>query len=107
VVHLAARNPLRIATDRALDQAGCAGSPIALEADEYGLILTSVSRGDGFVCMFEALATEAAQAAGLVTVRLEHPIPALQIRQITRHSARHDLVLNELVETLGRALKTG
>ena len=106
VVHLAARNPLRIATDRALDQAGCAGSPIALEADEYGLILTSVSRGDGFVCMFEALATEAAQAAGLVTVRLEHPIPALQIRQITRHSARHDLVLNELVETLGRALKT-
>jgi DNA-binding transcriptional LysR family regulator len=99
VVHLAPRNPLRIATDRALDQGGCAGSPIALEADEYGLILTSVSRGDGFVCMFEALATEAAQAAGLVIVRLEHPIPALQIRQITRHSARHDLVLNELAPT--------
>lgn len=105
-VHLAPRNPLRIAVDRALEQAGCAGSPVALEADEYGLILTSASRGDGFVCMFEALAAEAAQAGGLVTVRLEHPIPALQIRQITRHSVRHDPLVNELAEMLGRALKT-
>lgn len=105
-VHLAPRNPLRIAVDRALEQAGCAGSPIALEADEYGLILTSASRGDGFVCMFEALAGEAAQAAGLVPLRLERPIPALQIRQITRHSARHDPLVSELVGMLGRALKT-
>jgi DNA-binding transcriptional LysR family regulator len=105
-VGLAARNPLRIAVDRALEQAGCGGGPRALEADEYGLILTSAQRGDGFVCMFEALAKDAAQSADLVPVSLEHPVPALQIRQIARHSVRHDPLANGLVEIIGRALKT-
>jgi len=107
VVGLAAHNPLRIAVDRALEQAGCGGSPRALEADEYGLILTSAQRGDGFVCMFEGLAKDAAQSADLVPVNFEHPLPALQMRQIARHSARHDPLINELIESVGRALKTG
>lgn len=106
VVHLAPKNPLRMAVDQALEQAGCSGSPVALEADEYGLILTSTARGEGFVCMFQALADDVAQAANLVPLRLAHPIPALQVRQITRHSARHNAVLHELTETLSKALKT-
>jgi DNA-binding transcriptional LysR family regulator len=104
-IHLGPRNPLRPVVERALEQAGCAGSPLALEADEYGLILTSAGRGDGFVCMFESLAGEAAQLARLVTLRLEHPVPALQVRQIARHSAGHDPVVSELIHALGDAFR--
>jgi len=103
-IHLGSRNPLRQPVERALEQAGVSGSPVGLETDEYGLILTSVLRGDGFVCMFTGVSTDVGK--GLVAVPMEHPIPALQIRQTTRHSARHDSLANELVETLGRALKT-
>lgn len=106
-IHLAPRNPLRIAVDRALEQAGCSGSPLAVETDDYGLILTQASQGEGFVCMFQSLAAEAAHSADLVPLILEHPLPALQIRQITRHSARHDPMVTELIGALGHALKTG
>jgi DNA-binding transcriptional LysR family regulator len=105
-IHLSPRNPLRAAVDRAMEQAGASGSPLGLETDEYGLILTSVRHGEGFVCMFAATAQEADQSAGLVTLPLEHSIPALQIRQTSRHSARHDALANELIGTIGRALKT-
>jgi DNA-binding transcriptional LysR family regulator len=107
VIHLTSGNPLRIAVNQALDQVGVAGGPIGLETDEYGLILTTVHRGEGFVCMFQAVAEEVSQGAGLVQLRLEAPIPSLQIRQCTRHSARHDALANELIEHLARALKTG
>jgi DNA-binding transcriptional LysR family regulator len=106
-LHLLPRNPLRIAVDRALDHVGASGGPVSLETDEYGLILTSVHRGEGFVCMFQAAASEVSQGAGLVEVRTEAALPPLQIRQATRHSVRHDPLANELVGHLGRALKTG
>jgi DNA-binding transcriptional LysR family regulator len=104
-IHLSARNPLRALVDRALAQAGADGSPVGLDTDEYGLILTSVHRGHGFSCMFRSVETEVSQASGLVRVPLEHPIPALQVRKITRHSARHDPLANDLIERLTKTLK--
>jgi DNA-binding transcriptional LysR family regulator len=105
-LHLTTRNPLRAAVDRALDHVGASGGPIGLETDEYGLILTSVHRGQGFVCMFQAVASEVSQGAALVQVNVEVAIPPLQIRQATRHSVRHDALASELIGHLGRALKT-
>lgn len=106
-IHLTRRNPLRAAVERALDHVGAGGGPIGLETDEYGLILTSVHRGQGFVCMFQAAASEVSQSGGLVELRMEVAIPALQIRRATRHSVRHDALASELIDQLGRALKTG
>jgi DNA-binding transcriptional LysR family regulator len=105
-IHLTARNPLRIAVDRALDHVGASGGPIGLETDEYGFVLTSVHRGEGFVCMFQAAASEVSQSGGLVQLHVDVAIPPLQIRQVTRHSARHDPLASELIGHLGRALKT-
>ena len=103
-IHLAPGNPLRQLVDRALEQAGAGGSPVGIEADEYGLILTSVQRNQGFVCMFSSSADEVS-ASGLVSVPLEHPLPALQVRKLMRHSAHHDPLASELNETLTKRLK--
>ena len=105
LVTLLARNPMRIAVDRALEQAGYGGSPLALEVDEYGLILSTAQSSDGYVCMFRNLAEEAAVAGGLVTLPLEHPIPAVQIRMLARHSARHDPRRRNLIAAIERALR--
>jgi DNA-binding transcriptional LysR family regulator len=105
-IHLAPRNPLRQAVDRALQQANCTADNVLLQADEYGLILHSTQTGEGFACMFQSMAEELL-TAGIVQVALEHPIPALQVRQIVRHSAHHDPLVKPLIDTLGRALRAG
>lgn len=105
-IHLAPRNPLRMAVDRALQQANCTADNVLLQADEYGLILHSTQTGEGFACLFLSMAEELA-AAGIVQVALEHPVPALQLRQIVRHSAHHDALVKPLIDTLGRALRAG
>jgi len=105
-IHLAPRNPLRVAVDRALQQANCTADNVLLQADEYGLILHSTQTGEGFACLFLSMAEELA-AAGIVQVALEHAIPALQLRQIVRHSAHHDPLVKPMIDTLGRALRAG
>jgi DNA-binding transcriptional LysR family regulator len=105
-IFLTPRNPLRIAVDRALSHVGASGGPVALETDEYGLILTAVHGGEGFVCMFQQTADEVTRGGGLVQVRLDFAIPPLQIRQAARHSVRHDALASELIAHLGRALQT-
>ena len=104
-VHLTPRNPLRPLVDRALEQAGVGGGPISLETDDYGLILTSLRQGRGFTCMFQAAETEVAQANGLKRLALEHPIPALQVRRLGRHSARYDESAYSLLDRLNSTLK--
>jgi DNA-binding transcriptional LysR family regulator len=105
-IHLGPRNPQRIAVDRALERAGMAGSPVAIEADQFDLLLTSVARGDGFACMFASLAAEVAESPGLVALRLEQPLASLEIRQMTRQPARHDDAMRELIAAFGAALKS-
>ena len=103
-VHLAPGNPMRRLVDRALEQADAGGSPIYVEADEYGLILTSVGANHGFVCMFSSATEEVTRTSELIRVPFEHSLPALQVRKLVRHSAHHDVLSNELNETLTKAL---
>jgi DNA-binding transcriptional LysR family regulator len=102
---LTQRNALRGPVDRALQHVGGNGSPIALETDEYGLILTSIAQGLGFGCLFQELEQELASSMGIVRVRLEHEIPSLQIRRITRYSAGYEPLTRELIEQLTKTLK--
>lgn len=104
-IHLTPRNPLRPLVDRALAQVGANGSPVGLDTDEYGLILTSVRRNDGFSCMFPSPETEASQNSGIVSVPLEFPIPALQVRRIIRRSLGHDPPASDLIERLTKTMK--
>jgi len=99
-VHLAPENPLRRLVDRALEQAGAGGSPIHVEADEYGLILHAVQSNLGFACMFESAADEITRSGDLVSVPLSHPLPSLQVRCLMRHSAQHDAITSDFNRVL-------
>lgn len=103
-IHLTPRNPLRPLVNRILEQVGVAGSPIGLETDEYGLILTCLRQNRGFTCMFQTAETEVAQTSGLKRLVLEHALPALQVRRLVHSSARHDRAGSLLVRILDEAL---
>jgi DNA-binding transcriptional LysR family regulator len=105
-IHLAPGNPMRKLVDRALEQAHAGGSPVYVEVDEYGLILNSAQANHGFACMFASTAEEVARTSDLLRVPLEHPLPALQVRKLMRHSAHHDALTRELSDALTMALKT-
>lgn len=103
-IHLSAGHPLRELIDLVFHQVGLGQAPVALETGEFGLILTSVRRNRGFVCMFEASESEVAHDGGLKILRLDRPLPGLQIRQTLRHAARHDPLLTDLAAQLDAAL---
>lgn len=95
-IHLPPRRPLRRMIDRALDALGASNGQIGLETDDFGLILSSVHRNQGFVCMFRAAEEEMAQTWGLTRVLIDAELPKLQIRVAARPSAKHDPMLCEL-----------
>ncbi len=103
-IHLSKSNPLRPLIDRALGQVGLADGPVGLETDEYGLILASVRRNLGFVCMFRAAENEVVQSRGLKRLDLDRPLPALQVRQIARHASHRDPLVSALKQQLAAAL---
>lgn len=84
VIHLSQRTALRLLIDRALSSYGIVGSPIAVETDEYGLILNSVRHGRGYVCMFASAAEEVSEANAITMLAMERPLPSLQIRRVAR-----------------------
>jgi DNA-binding transcriptional LysR family regulator len=104
-VHLPRNSPLRDLIDRAMSQAGLAGGHIALETDDYGLILTSVHRGLGYVCMFQAAENEVGQTSGLKRLVLEADLPNVNVREAIRPDWRTDGGLVEVVGILRRALE--
>lgn len=104
-IHLAPDNPMRKLVDRALEQAHAGGSPAYVEVDEYGLILNSAQANHGFACMFASAAAEVMRTSDLVCLPLEHPLPALQVRRVMRHSAHHDVLTSELSEALTHQLR--
>ena len=104
-IQLTANSLLRGPIDRLFEQAGLAGGPIGLETDDYGLILSSVRRGLGFVCMFRGPDDEVLQTDGLRRLELDPVLPALQVRQISRRSSRRDPLVHALEERLCAALR--
>lgn len=99
-VHLTRRTSLRPLIDRALASYGLEGSPIAVETEDYGMILTSVRRGQGYVCMFASVADEISHAGAITMLAMECPLPSLQIRRVARSLHR-----GALVTTLERRLR--
>lgn len=91
-VHLTHRTSLRPLIDRVLTAYGLGGSPVAVETDDYGLVLTSVRRGLGYVCMFASTEDEVTRANAIATLAMDRPLPSLQIRRVARSLHRGALV---------------
>lgn len=74
------QNPLRAMVDECLRRIGLPEVGVALETADFGLMLTSLQQGQGFVCMFEDAARSFIDPASIVRVPLEQPLPSLQVR---------------------------
>jgi DNA-binding transcriptional LysR family regulator len=92
-IQLTHRDPLRRLVERALAAIGLPDRQVALETDEFGLIIGSVQRCHGYVCLFEASVDEPGHVWGLQKLNLERPLPPLQVRLATRPTAAHDPLL--------------
>lgn len=104
VVHLSQRTALRPLIDRALEAYGLGHPPVAVESDDYGLILTSVRRGQGFGCLFASTGDDIGGADAMVMLPMEQPLPNLLIRRIARNLHRGALV-TELERSLRGAFR--
>jgi DNA-binding transcriptional LysR family regulator len=92
--------------DRALAKSGWVNGEVALETDEYGLILTSVHRGLGFVCMFRAAEEDFGGAGALIRLDLAVEPPGLELRQTIRRHPHQDPLLDTVVAHLARAARS-
>lgn len=101
VVHLSRRTALRPLIDKALEHYGLGEVKVGVVTDDYGHILSSVKRGEGFVCMFASSESEAGDRAGIVRLPMQQPLPALQVRRASRSLQRGALVTE--LEALLRA----
>lgn len=103
IINLSSRKPLRGLIDRALAAIGASGSPTLVESDDFGLLLHSVARNQGFICMFRASEDEVRSSFGLTRIALQTPLPPLQLRVAGRRSATHDPILRDVQTLIGKA----
>lgn len=92
VIHLSHRTSLRPLIDRALASYGLRPARVGLETDDYGHILTSTRRGEGYVCMFVSAQEELGHDSAITSLMMERPLPSLQIRRASRSLQRGTLV---------------
>jgi len=92
IIQLSHRTSIRPLIDRALSAYGLGGSNVAVETDDYGHILTSVRRGQGYVCMFASVQEDGSDISGLAMLALQNPLPSLQIQRTSRRLHRGALV---------------
>jgi len=105
IIHLSYRTSLRPLIDRALATYGLGGARIGVETDDYGHILTSVRRGEGYACMFASARDELNEAGAITSLPMQRPLPSLQVRRASRSLQRGALVTE--LEALLRATFAG
>jgi DNA-binding transcriptional LysR family regulator len=101
IIQLSHRTSLRPLIDRALTAYGLGGARIGVETDDYGHILTSARRGEGYVCMFASVGEEVGDTNALAMLAMDQPLPSLHIRRASR-SLQYGALVTEL-EALLRA----
>ncbi|PTS78644.1 hypothetical protein DBR17_12430 [Sphingomonas sp. HMWF008] len=103
-ISLSPEKPIRGVVDAVMAQIGVAPAYHAIETAEFGLILSSLHRQVGFTCMFAATQQEEMQTRGLKMLRFEAPIPALQIRRLTRRTAMRAREVRDALAMVERSL---
>lgn len=79
-INLQPGNPLRRLVDQVLGEVDIENTQIALETDEYELILCSLCKGMGYSCMFEKNLDIRDMRSQLTLLNLDFPLPNLKIR---------------------------
>ncbi len=87
-------DPQRTLTDRALAAIDGAAPQIAMETDALALMLHTVRRNSAWICMFAETIDD--NFPGLRRLDLARPLPPVEVRLLTRPSARHDPALRDL-----------
>lgn len=96
-VQLTATEPLSLLIDRIFAGWGLTRRQVGLRTDQFGLIVASLHHCRGYSVLFAEGSEASGEALGLVRVRMEVPIPPLQVRRITRRSSHDDARLRELL----------
>ncbi len=104
-IHLPIGNPLRQLIDNALDTLGETDRCVGIEAEDFGLLLTSAAHNQGYLCMFATVDETPGVTTGLVRVALDPPLPAAQIRLASRNAAFQDPSLHELINNVMAELR--
>jgi DNA-binding transcriptional LysR family regulator len=105
MITLSSGHPLRRLVTRALQRFGVPTPAIAIETDDYGLILSSAEQGLGYLCMFANEEREGPRMQGLRRLKLERPLPSLQTRLTVNPSLRRDPVVKEFLADVTNRLR--
>ncbi|WP_326761624.1 LysR family transcriptional regulator [Streptomyces phaeochromogenes] len=109
-IHLTRGRSLRTLVDWALASVGLGDTDVEIESDEFGLLLSTVHRGRGFLCMFapqqDVSGTEGVRhpadpmTYGLVRLALDVPVPSLDVRRLYAPAGRRHTALRGLLDAL-------
>lgn len=102
-VNLLPENPLRRLADQVLEQAGIENGRIALETDEYPLILESLAKGMGYTCMFEKNLIARDVERRLTLLKLDFPLADLKVRTLLSPRAERMTAVKVLRQQLSSA----
>ncbi len=102
-INLLPENPLRRLADRVLKQAGIENSRIALETDEYPLMLDSLAKGMGYTCMFERNLAARDVQRRLTPLKLDFPLANLSVRTLISPRAERMTAVKALRQQLSSA----
>lgn len=100
VIRHGPRNRLRLLIDQAMERAGLAQCSVAVETDNFGLILSSLRSGLGFACMFESSAADLMNIGGLQRIAFEGDLPAIEVRRAIRPPWNDDPAVVRLLAAL-------
>jgi DNA-binding transcriptional LysR family regulator len=99
-INLLPENPLRRLADLVLKHAGIENSCIALETDEYPLMIDSLSKGMGYTCMFERNLTDRDVQRRLTPLKLDFPLADLKVRTLISPRAERMTAVKALLQQL-------
>ncbi len=102
-INLLPDNPLRRLADRVLEEAGIENSRIALETDEYPLMLDSLAKGMGYTCMFERNLAARDVQRRLTPLKLDFPLADLKVRTLLSPRAERMTAVKALRQQLSSA----
>jgi DNA-binding transcriptional LysR family regulator len=102
-VNLLPDNPLRRLADQVLAEAGIENKHIALETDEYPLVLDSLAKGMGYTCMFEKNLASRELQRRLTPLELDFPLATLKVRTLISPRAQRMTAVKALRAQLSDA----
>lgn len=92
------RDPLSGLINRAFATCGIEERAVGLETDDFGLFVSFVTRNRAYACLFASTPNDAGITSGLVPIRLDRPLPPLQVRLAARRTAHSDPVLRAIMQ---------